>query len=93
VHLSSHRELLEAILNGSAKPGNIKLFCSRRGIWYVLISVSLEVPDAEPLDRRGSRTERGRSGGNARWPGCVLESPANSACAPGVCQAQTDAAG
>ena len=46
-----------------------------------------------PLDRRGSRTERGRSGGNARWPGCVLESPANPACAPGVCQAQTDAAG
>ena len=51
VHLSSHRELLEAILNGSAKPGNIKLFCSRRGIWYVLISVSMEVPDAEPRDR------------------------------------------
>ncbi|QUV85922.1 RNA-guided endonuclease TnpB family protein [Chloracidobacterium aggregatum] len=51
VHLSSHRELLEAILNGSAKPGNIKLFCSRRGVWYVLISVSMEVPDAEPRDR------------------------------------------
>jgi len=51
VHLASHRELLEAILNGSAKPGNIKLFCSRRGIWYVLISVSMEVPDAEPRDR------------------------------------------
>ena len=51
VHLSSHRELLEAILNGSAKPGNIKLFCSRRGIWYVLISVSMEVPDAEPRER------------------------------------------
>jgi hypothetical protein len=48
VHVASHRELLEAILNGSAKPGNIKLFCSRRGLWYVLISVSLEVPDAEP---------------------------------------------
>jgi IS605 OrfB family transposase len=51
VHVASHRELLEAILNGSAKPGNIKLFCSRRGIWYVLISVSMEVPDAEPRDR------------------------------------------
>ena len=51
VHLSSHRELLEAIRNGSAKPGNIKLFCSRRRIWYVLMSVSMEVPDAEPRDR------------------------------------------
>ena len=48
VHVASHRELLEAILNGSAQRGNIRLFCSRRGIWYVLIAVSIEVPDAEP---------------------------------------------
>jgi hypothetical protein len=48
VPLSSHRELLEAILNGSAQPGNLRLFCSRRGIWYVLIAVLVEVPDAEP---------------------------------------------
>jgi IS605 OrfB family transposase len=51
VHVASHRDLLEAMLNGSAKPGSIKLFQSRRGIWYVLISVSMEVPDAEIRDR------------------------------------------
>jgi IS605 OrfB family transposase len=51
VHVASHRELLEAILNGSAKAGSIKLFRSRRGIWYALISVSMEVPDAEIRDR------------------------------------------
>jgi IS605 OrfB family transposase len=51
VHVASHRELLEAILNGSAKAGSIKLFRSRRGIWYALISVSMEVPDAETQDR------------------------------------------
>jgi hypothetical protein len=33
VHVASHRELLEAILNGSAKAGSLKLFRSRRGIW------------------------------------------------------------
>jgi IS605 OrfB family transposase len=51
VHVASHRDLLEAMLNGSAKPGSIKLSQSRRGIWYVLISVSMEVPDAEVRDR------------------------------------------
>jgi putative transposase len=51
VHVASHRELLEAILNGWAKAGSIKLFRSRRGVWYVLISVSMEVPDAEKRDR------------------------------------------
>ena len=51
VHVASHRELLEAVRNGSAKAGNIKLFRSRRGIWYALISVSMEVPDAEIRDR------------------------------------------
>jgi IS605 OrfB family transposase len=51
VHVASHRELLEAILNGSAKAGSLKLFRSRRGIWYALISVSMEVPDAEIRDR------------------------------------------
>jgi IS605 OrfB family transposase len=51
VHVASHRELLEAVRNGSAKAGNIKLFRSRRGIWYALISVSMEVPDAETRDR------------------------------------------
>jgi len=51
VHVASHRNLLEAIMDGSAKAGSIKLFQSRRGIWYALLSVSMEVPDAEKRDR------------------------------------------
>jgi IS605 OrfB family transposase len=51
VHVASHRDLLNSMLDGSAKPGSIKLSQSRRGIWYALISVSMEVPDAEVRDR------------------------------------------
>ena len=51
VHTASHRGLLQELLDGKAKAGSIKLSCSRRGIWYVLISVSKEVPDAENTGR------------------------------------------
>jgi IS605 OrfB family transposase len=51
VHAASHRELLDAVRNGSARAGSIKLSRSRRGIWYALISVSMDVPDAEIRDR------------------------------------------
>lgn len=51
VHVASHRELLQALLDGQAKAGSIKLSRSRRGIWYALISVSMEVPDAENTGR------------------------------------------
>jgi len=51
IHVASHRELLDAVRNGSAKAGSIKLSRSRRGIWYALISVSMDVPDAEIRDR------------------------------------------
>jgi putative transposase len=47
IHQASHTELLEAILNGSTKQGSLKLFRSRKGIWYALISVSMDVPDAK----------------------------------------------
>jgi putative transposase len=43
---SVHQEWLDAILSAKAKPGSIKLSRSRRGVWYVLISVSMDVPDA-----------------------------------------------
>jgi IS605 OrfB family transposase len=49
IHQATHAELLEAILNGSAKQGSLKLFRSRKGIWYALISVSMEVPDAKEV--------------------------------------------
>ena len=36
---------------GNAKAGSIKLWLSRKGIWYALLSVSMEVPDTHGEDR------------------------------------------
>src|SRR5205085_9338320 len=41
--------LLDALLEGRAKQGSLKVWRSRRGIWYALLSVSMEVPDIEPV--------------------------------------------
>ena len=46
VHSACHQDWLEAALGGCAKTGSIKLSRSKRGIWYALISASMEVPDA-----------------------------------------------
>jgi putative transposase len=46
VHSASHTEVLEKVLSGEAKLGSLKLSKSKKGIWYALISVSMEVPDA-----------------------------------------------
>jgi hypothetical protein len=51
VHTASHRECLEALLDGRARVGSLKLVQSRKGIWYACISVSLEVPDTRPTGR------------------------------------------
>lgn len=51
VHAASHRDCLEALLEGRAKAGSIKLVRSRKGIWYACLSVSMEVPDAEETAR------------------------------------------
>ena len=51
VHVASHRDLLQALLEGKAKAGSIKLSRSRRGIWYALLSVSMEVPNTENTGR------------------------------------------
>ena len=51
VHQASHQQWLDAVLDGSASPGTVKLWCSRQGIWYACLSVSMEVPDAEPTGR------------------------------------------
>lgn len=51
VHSASHREALIQLQDGSAKAGSIKLSRSRRGIWYALISVSMDVPDAQDSGR------------------------------------------
>ncbi len=46
VHSASHQETLEKIINGEASLGSLKISKSRKGIWYALISVSMDVPDA-----------------------------------------------
>lgn len=47
IHQANHSIWLDAILDGSAKKGSIKLWCSKKGIWYALLSVSMEVPDID----------------------------------------------
>ncbi len=47
VHSASHQETLAHIINGEALLGSLKISKSRKGIWYALISVSMDVPDAE----------------------------------------------
>jgi IS605 OrfB family transposase len=51
VHHAAHQRWLDAILDGSAWPGSLKLWRSRKGIWYACLSVSMDVPDAEPTGR------------------------------------------
>jgi hypothetical protein len=46
IHQSSHTEVLDKVISGAAKLGSLKLCKSKKGIWYALISVSMEVPDA-----------------------------------------------
>ena len=46
VHAASHQTTLEKILNKEAKLGSLKISKSRSGVWYALISVSMDVPDA-----------------------------------------------
>ncbi len=38
---------LDALLDGTAKKGGLKLWRSRRGLWYALVSVTMDVPVAE----------------------------------------------
>lgn len=45
IHQASHTNVLEKVIQGSAKLGSLKLCKSKKGIWYALISVSMEVPD------------------------------------------------
>ena len=49
IHQSSHADTLDKIITKEANKGSLKLWKSKRNIWYVLLSVSMEVPDAEPV--------------------------------------------
>lgn len=46
VHQASHTNVLDKIISQEAKLGSLKLCKSKKGIWYALICVSMEVPDA-----------------------------------------------
>ncbi len=49
IHQSNHADTLDKIITEEAKKGSLKLWKSKKGIWYVLLSVSMEVPDTEPV--------------------------------------------
>ena len=51
VHHAAQQRWLDAVLDGNASPVSIKLWCSCKGIWYACLSVSMDVPDAEPTGR------------------------------------------
>ena len=46
VHSASHSDVLDKVLTREAKLGSLKLCKSKKGIWYALLTVSREVPDA-----------------------------------------------
>lgn len=49
VHSASHAEVLDKLVTRVASLGSLKLSKSKKGIWYALISVSMEVPDADEV--------------------------------------------
>lgn len=75
IHQSSQHDWLERILNGTAQKGSLKLWCSRNGIWFAIISCSMEVPDAGEPQGGWMGVDRGQNriavaalpGGRARY--------------------------
>lgn len=59
IHTTKNQAQLDAILAGEAKAGTLKIWRSQKGIWYALISVSMEVPDA-PKSERFVGVDRGQ---------------------------------
>lgn len=51
VHASCHVQTLEKLRSGEAKAGSLKLWRSRKGTWYVCISVTWDVPVTENAGR------------------------------------------
>ncbi|MEA5568049.1 MULTISPECIES: transposase [unclassified Anabaena] len=43
IHQGSHTDVLDKVISGEAKLGSLKLYKSKKGIWYALISVSMQV--------------------------------------------------
>lgn len=51
VHQAKHQSILDKIISGEAKQGSIKLVCSKKGIWYACISVTLDVPEVSNTEK------------------------------------------
>ncbi|MBW4648682.1 MAG: transposase [Kastovskya adunca ATA6-11-RM4] len=49
VHQASHINTLDKIIDGTAKLGSIKICKSKKGIWYALVSVSMQVADPRAI--------------------------------------------
>ncbi len=47
IHGATQSEVLDKVISGEAKCGSLKLFKSKKGIWYALISVSMQVADPQ----------------------------------------------
>lgn len=59
IHAAKHAHILDALIDGRAKAGSLKLWRSHNGIWYALLSVSMEVPDIAQVER-WSGVDRGQ---------------------------------
>lgn len=51
VHQSKYQTILDTVIGGSTTKGSIKLWQSRKGVWYALLSVSLDVPDTQTTEK------------------------------------------
>lgn len=49
IHQAKYTDILDDILKGKAVTGSLKLWRSKKGKWYALISVSMEVPDTKSV--------------------------------------------
>lgn len=49
IHQASHTNVLDKVINKEALLGSLKLCKSKKGIWYALVSVSMQVADATPV--------------------------------------------
>lgn len=48
---ANHTDILEMLISEQAQKGSMKLWRSRKGIWYALLSVSMDVPDPLKTER------------------------------------------
>jgi putative transposase len=49
IHQAKYTDILDDLLAGKAVKGSLKLWRSKKGKWYALISVSMEVPDTKSM--------------------------------------------